>query len=616
LIVPEHYYAQVSRHVNDHNLRGRLVYHRVDPARKVDTASDRQQRANGPLAYEKLAIKPDTPFHDWLAANLMTRFNFICADSLDQFQGLERAITRQGQIKHSRTRHEKDDRRDLTDRRNYVLGWDNRDKLRQLETELDDVQRQVSGLEETIQRINADLDRKRRDQNALDNLLRIETFTEIDWRTPQTDVDRLQRALADLQQQSHQLRRLEAQRDDLKRQVRDANARRDDINRTITTLDNRIEGYQRKLAEVAQRRAAWNAEHQRLWEQVGTVLDEIDREPLTIDSLDSRPHDLEVFIQRSTANFKGFQNRQEATILDAMNTFKREYPDEGTSLTADIAALPAFEAIHERLKTDDLPTYEERFKNLLDRKVAASIQQFTAKLETQEREIERSIAELNESLAQVEYGGGSIIRLIADRTPDREISDFRGELRACLPDVGDDSLAARERTFNSIRALIERFDTDPNWMRRVTDVRRWRVFAAEQIDSDGTQIDYYNDSSGKSGGQKAKLAYTILASAIAYQYGLQDQTAGKSNFRLVVIDEAFSKLDDDNARFAMRLFEQLGLQLLVVTPMQQLHVIEDFVRAYHFVDNNTEGNYSRLFNLTQTEYRERRRAFQAQGQRA
>jgi uncharacterized protein YPO0396 len=78
-----------------------------------------------------------------------------------------------------------------------------------------------------------------------------------------------------------------------------------------------------------------------------------------------------------------------------------------------------------------------------------------------------------------------------------------------------------------------------------------------------------------------------------------------------VIDEAFSKLDDDNARYAMKLFEQLGLQLLVVTPMQQLHIIENYVQAYHVVVNNNEGSYSRLFNLTQSQLHQRRREFQA-----
>jgi uncharacterized protein YPO0396 len=73
-----------------------------------------------------------------------------------------------------------------------------------------------------------------------------------------------------------------------------------------------------------------------------------------------------------------------------------------------------------------------------------------------------------------------------------------------------------------------------------------------------------------SGGQKAKLAYTILASAIAYHFGLNQENLGAKSFRFVVIDEAFSKSDDDNARYAMELFKNLNLQLLVITPKDKL----------------------------------------------
>lgn len=285
-------------------------------------------------------------------------------------------------------------------------------------------------------------------------------------------------------------------------------------------------------------------------------------------------------------------------------------------LTAGIDALAAFEQIHQRLESDDLPKYETRFKAMLDRTVTRGVMAFSSSLNELERQIERSIDELNDSLARVDYGSGSTIRLIAERTREPEINDFRQQLKACIPNAGDNSHEELERAFDRIKLLIERFDNDPGWMRRVIDVRRWREFAAEQIDADGRQIDYYTDSSGKSGGQKAKLAYTILASAIAYQYGLQDNLIRSGSFRFVVIDEAFSKLDDDNARFAMQLFDQLGLQLLVVTPMQQLHIIENHVQTYHLVVNNAEGNYSRLFNLSHAEYVERRREFLAEGQRA
>lgn len=617
LIISDRYYAQVSRYVNENNLRGRLVYRRIDPAQRMGRLPERrEQHVSGEMAYDKLQIVENTPYHDWLSMALIQKFPYLCCENMTDFRQAEKAITPQGQIKHSTNRHEKDDRRDINDRRNYVLGWDNREKLRQLDKELDDLHRLVTKKQEKMKMLETELERGRRDIRSLENLLTFTVFRDIDWRTPQSEYDQLQRRLLELNQQSQQLQRLEKQRDDLQQQVKEIEKRRDKITGEIRSLTDKIQNYQQRLNHAERQLASITDVIQNLWDQVGDVIQEIDKEPLTIESLNNRTQELEVFIQRGIATFKGVQNRSEAVILDSMNTFRREYPDEGVSLTATIASLAAFDRIVHQLENDDLPKYEERFKQMLDRTVTRGIQVFSSHLTEQERAIDRSIAELNESLAQVDYGGGSIIRLIGERTNDPEVNDFQRELKACIPNAGDNSHEELDRAYNRIKALITHFDEDPNWMRRVIDVRRWRVFAAEQIDSEGHQVDYYNDSSGKSGGQKAKLAYTILASAIAHQYGLQDSMPNDRSFRFVVIDEAFSKLDDDNARYAMKLFDQLGLQLLVVTPMQQLHVIESYVQAYHVVVNNHEGSYSRLFNLTQGEYRQRRREFQAQEQQA
>ena len=53
------------------------------------------------------------------------------------------------------------------------------------------------------------------------------------------------------------------------------------------------------------------------------------------------------------------------------------------------------------------------------------------------------------------------------------------------------------------------------------------------------------------------------------------------------------------------LFTRLGLQLLIVTPLQKIHVIEAYVSAVGFVDN-LNGNYSRLQSVTIAEFRRRR----------
>ncbi|MBT3727063.1 hypothetical protein HOG21_05255 [bacterium] len=60
-----------------------------------------------------------------------------------------------------------------------------------------------------------------------------------------------------------------------------------------------------------------------------------------------------------------------------------------------------------------------------------------------------------------------------------------------------------------------------------------------------------------------KLAYSVLASALLYQYGIKEENqnlvtnAFSKSFRLVVIDEVFAKLDIDNSKYVLDLFKTL-----------------------------------------------------------
>ncbi|MFO7809131.1 SbcC/MukB-like Walker B domain-containing protein, partial [Guyparkeria sp.] len=167
-----------------------------------------------------------------------------------------------------------------------------------------------------------------------------------------------------------------------------------------------------------------------------------------------------------------------------------------------------------------------------------------------------------------------------------------------------------ESRFLQVKAIVERFkgregttEIDRRWTTRVTDVRNWFVFSAsERWREDDHEYEHYTDSGGKSGGQKEKLAYTVLAASLAYQFGLEWGEQRSRSFRFVVIDEAFGRGSDESARFGLTLFERLNLQLLIVTPLQKIHVIEPFVAAVGFVHSEA-GMYSKLRNLTIEEYR-------------
>ena len=73
------------------------------------------------------------------------------------------------------------------------------------------------------------------------------------------------------------------------------------------------------------------------------------------------------------------------------------------------------------------------------------------------------------------------------------------------------------------------------------------------------------------------------------------------SFRFVVVDEAFGRGSDDSARYALELFRKLNLQLLIVTPLQKIHVIENYISHVHFV-HNEGGNNSMLRNMTIEQY--------------
>jgi uncharacterized protein YPO0396 len=273
----------------------------------------------------------------------------------------------------------------------------------------------------------------------------------------------------------------------------------------------------------------------------------------------------------------------------------------------------------DQLQADDLPRFEGRFKTLLNENTIREVANFQSQLARERQTIKERITEINRSLTQIDYNPGRFIRLEEEMNADADIRDFQTELRACTEGAltGSEEAQYSEAKFLQVKRIIERFrgrsessDLDRRWTAKVTDVRNWFVFAAsERWREDGTEHEHYADSGGKSGGQKEKLAYTVLAASLAYQFGLEWGAVRSRSFRFVVIDEAFGRGSDESAQYGLQLFAQLNLQLLIVTPLQKIHIIEPFVASVGFV-HNEEGRRSLLRNLRIEEYRAEKQRMQ------
>ncbi|MFT0696653.1 SbcC/MukB-like Walker B domain-containing protein, partial [Acinetobacter bereziniae] len=106
-----------------------------------------------------------------------------------------------------------------------------------------------------------------------------------------------------------------------------------------------------------------------------------------------------------------------------------------------------------------------------------------------------------------------------------------------------------------------------------------------------------------SGGEKAQLTYTILGSAIAYQFGLTKEGLQSDSFRFIAIDEAFKAQDEDKARYLINLCKQLHLQLLVVTPSDNIHIVENDISFVHYVERKNE-RHSWLYDMPIEQFKE------------
>jgi len=206
---------------------------------------------------------------------------------------------------------------------------------------------------------------------------------------------------------------------------------------------------------------------------------------------------------------------------------------------------------------------------------------------------------------EIEYDEGSYIKLEVQKSISKEIREFRESLKSAIEGSIGDENSFNEVKFLQIKEIIERLqgregqsDVDKKWLKLVTDVRNWFDFSAmERYISDDSDKEYYPHTGGKSGGQKEKLAYTVLASSLAFQFGLEHDRIQSRSFRFVMIDEAFGRGSDESTRYALRLFQKLKLQLLVITPKQKINVIEPFVKSVHFV-HNQDGMDSTLLSMS------------------
>ena len=585
LLVDERHYSALSRHINSRHLGRRLVYYRTGQA-------DRQPvRA---LGADSLALKLNIKAchqSEWLSTELRRRFDYACVESVQSLHRADRALTREGQVKHGKTRHEKDDRRAVGDRRHWVLGFDNREKLALYRKQARELAGKISDLEEHIKALTDQEGARAQRAIHCQTLVNLQ-WQEVDLAPLLTGIDKLQRRIRDALAGNTRLKNVADQIERQKKRVKHADEvlRKTtiDYEKLVSQVDKHEEDL-KKLQDDPTIVSLTTRQQQGLDQRFATLA-----EPLRLENLDRLLRSVERTIHDEINALNREVVKCERFIEKQFDTFILAWPAEAEGLDASLAAAVDFFARLTRLETDGLPAHEQRFFALLESQSHQNLAALSTHLSDARKEILERMDLVNDSLAQVPFNQTS--HQSANQTTylqidpsDRqlaEVREFKQEIQQALSRAWSEERELAESRFLALRRLVERLSSpepdNKRWRQAVLDVRQHMEFIGRETDESGVEVEVYRSGSGKSGGQRQKLATTCLAAALRYQLGGNEH--GLPMYAPVVLDEAFDKADNEFTALAMNIFKNFGFQMIVATPLKSVMTLEPFIGGACFID--------------------------------
>lgn len=596
LLVPARHQQAVMRFVDEHDMRGVLEYSVVAPAAAAVTP--------GPDTLAgKLTVDTDHPSGRWLAAQLAKRFGHVCVDAAHELERHQLAVTLRGTVKQPGNTFRKDDRAELTSRSSYILGANTAAKIAVLAEEaaaLGERRRAADEEADAVDRRCTALDRTARCGEQLGRYL---DWTQLDhWASADT-VRGIEERIAEVRSDDADLGKLELRRDD-------AYQRWKDLLEECATLKAQLGGHNtRQAALIAILEAEQDRPHGIDDDAERAYLDEaFAATEVTVDPQHVEPVRSALRRELTARREKADADRSHARtrVRTALDRFLEQWPDSAPDTSGDLDASGAdFAALHADIVQRRLPEAMARFQRMISEDMVPSISVLQRAIENATADIRRRIDMVNAGLRRVEFNTGRYLQIAYRANPSPDVREFRSMVDTLLGQApaARGNPARLLAQFQRVQALMARF-TAPTpearrWRTNVLDVRTGYVFYGQEVDGDG-QVHYtYRNTSSNSGGEQEKLVAFCLAAALSYNLADPDGD-GLPRFAPLMLDEAFSKSDEEFSRQALAAFDDFGFQLIIAAPIRMAGILEPFIGQAVLVDKRVfaDGAHSHAATAT------------------
>lgn len=348
---------------------------------------------------------------------------------------------------------------------------------------------------------------------------------------------------------------------------------KDSLNRENIRLENQIDTHRNEMQERKKEYDSLRTELEEQADRDGVVYKEADDK--------YRQNRKSKSAQVIAVNFAPQRSqllREREELLDGKTGLKELQMRFNQEFTLDfvmgLTNISEYREALQKLKSVEIVRYEEKLK--LAREDCEQIfrSDFLSRMKENIESARNEFRSLNKALDSIYYGDDSyrfkisfdknkegLYRMITSENNYEGInlwtSAFEEEYREEMADLFD--------------KLMARDDNGQKIVEEYTDYRTYLDYDIEIHKRDGS-VQRFSDIYGEKSGSETQVPYYVAIAASFYQlyrYG--------NSIRIMLLDEAFDKMDDERIQSMMEFFNGLGLQVILATPPAKIEVIGEQV---------------------------------------
>lgn len=296
-------------------------------------------------------------------------------------------------------------------------------------------------------------------------------------------------------------------------------------------------------------------------------------------------------------------------IFNQVKSLRRDYiNDYHLSYDPNVDNNDKFDDELKEFRDVELPSYQEKINDSYNKAIQQFKDDFIFKLRAAIEDVEDQIENLNKALEASQFGKDSYRFTVKPSQVYRRYYDMLKDDLILEGDKDETEFINKykdvmEDLFRQIVDINDRGDKTSELMSNIEKFTDYRSYL--DFDLIVTNIDTKEEQrlskmlKKKSGGETQTPFYISVLSSFAQLYHVHDEGELSNTIRIIIFDEAFSKMDRSRIKEALRLLRKFNLQVILSAPSDKVADISELVDETLVTLHDKNSSCVRLYEKRQ-----------------